>query len=118
MRTTTGAVVTKRVKAFLATWRPAGGVVRVVIIQEDDGSWRAVLCTDPKASVAAIVQVVLDRWGIEPNLHDLKEVEGIEQVPVRRVWSNGGGVEPFPGGAHTDRGLGLEPSSGVAERPK
>ena len=100
VRTTTGAVVTKRVKAFLATWRPAGGVVRVVIIQEDDGSWRAVLCTDPKASVAAIVQVVLDRWGIEPNFHDLKEVEGIEQVPVRRVWSNGGALN-LSLGVHT-----------------
>jgi hypothetical protein len=92
VRTTTGAVVTKQVKSFLATWRPAGGVVRVVIIQEDDGSWRAVLCTDPKASVEAIVPVVLDRWGIEQNFHDLKEVEGIEQVQVRRVWSNVGAL--------------------------
>src|SRR5512147_55606 len=74
VRTTTGEVVTKQVKTFLASWRPAGGVVRVVIITEDDGTWRAVLCTDPEASVGAIVQVVLDRWGIEQNFHDLKEV--------------------------------------------
>ena len=80
VRTTTGAVVTKQIKSFLATWRPAGGVVRVVIIQEDDGSWRAVLGTDPEASVEALVQVVLDRWGIEPNFPDWKEVAGIEQV--------------------------------------
>jgi len=76
----------------LATWRPAGGVVRVVIIKEDDGSWRASLCTDAEASVAAIVQATVDRWGIEQNLHDLKEVEGIEQVQLRRVWSNVGAL--------------------------
>jgi hypothetical protein len=51
-----------------------------------------VLCTDPEASVEAIVQVVLDRWGIEQNFHDLKEVEGIEQVQLRRVGSNVGAL--------------------------
>jgi hypothetical protein len=90
VRTTAGRVVTKTVKSFLATWPPAGGVVRVVIVREDDGSWRALLCTDPEASVEAIVQAALDRWAIEQNFHDLKEVEGIEQVQLRRVWSNVG----------------------------
>jgi hypothetical protein len=88
--TTAGRVVTKMVKSFLATWHPAGGVVRVVIVKEDDGSWRAFLCTDPEASVGEVVQATLDRWAIEQNFHDLKEVEGIEQVQLRRVWSNVG----------------------------
>jgi DDE superfamily endonuclease len=91
-KTTTGRVVTKAVKTFLATWHPAGGVVRVVIIKEDDGSWRAFLCTDAEAGVGEIVQAVLDRWAIEQNFHDLKEVEGIEQVQLRRVWSNVGAL--------------------------
>jgi hypothetical protein len=56
VRTTKGEVVTKRYKTFLATWRPAGGVVRVVILEEDDGSWRAYLGTDPEADVEAVVQ--------------------------------------------------------------
>jgi hypothetical protein len=90
VRTNTGAVVVKRYKTFLATWRPAGGVVRVVIVREADGSWRALLCTDAEATVEAIVQVALDRWGIEQNFHDLKEVEGIAQVQLRRFWSNVG----------------------------
>jgi hypothetical protein len=90
--TTAGQVVTKTFKAFLATWSPAGGVVRVVILKEDDGSWRAYLCTDPEASVATIVQASVDRWSIEQNFHDLKEVEGIEQVQLRRVWSNVGAL--------------------------
>jgi hypothetical protein len=92
VRTNTGVVVVKRYKSFLATWRPAGGLVRVVIVREADGSWRAVLCTDITASVEAIVQVVLDRWGIEQNFHDLKEVEGIAQVQLRRFWSNVGAL--------------------------
>src|SRR5205807_8176162 len=28
--------VTKTIKTFLATWKPAGGVIRVVIVQETD----------------------------------------------------------------------------------
>lgn len=90
--TTAGAVVTKTVKTFLATWHPAGGVIRVVIVKDQDGSWRAFLCTDPQASVEEIVQATLDRWAIEQNNHDLKEVEGIEQVQLRRVWSNVGAL--------------------------
>lgn len=90
VKTTAGRVVTKVVKSFLATWEPAGGAIRVVIIKEDDGSWRAYLCTDPEASVETIVQATLDRWAIEQNFHDLKEVEGIAQVQLRRVWSNVG----------------------------
>src|SRR4051812_9494066 len=93
VRTTAGRVVTKMVKSFLATWEPAGGVVRVVILKEDDGSWRAYLCTDPEARVEAIVQATLDRWAIEQNFHDLKEVEGIEQVQLRRGGGGGGGGE-------------------------
>src|SRR5262245_2652251 len=91
-RTTKDEVVTKRYKTFLATWRPAGGVVRVVIVEDGDGSWRAYLCTDPEASVEAIVQATLDRWAIEQNFHDLKEVEGLGQVQLRRGWSDGGAL--------------------------
>src|SRR5512147_1707767 len=92
VQATTGQLVTKAVKTSLATWHPAGGVVRVVILKESDGSWRAFLCTDPEASVEEIVQATLDRWAIEQNFHDLKAVEGIEQVQLRRVWSNVGAL--------------------------
>jgi DDE superfamily endonuclease len=92
VRTTTGAVVKKQIKTFLATWRPAGGVIRVVIIQEEDGSWRAVFCTDPTASAEQIVQTALDRWGIEQGFKDLKEIEGIAQVQLRRYHANVGAL--------------------------
>ena len=91
-RTTTGRPVVERFKTFLATWAPAGGVIRVVILKAQDDSWRAFLCSDPQASVEAIVQAVHDRWAIEQNYHDLKEVERIEQVQLRRVWSNVGAM--------------------------
>ncbi|HEY0398381.1 MAG TPA: transposase, partial [Acidimicrobiia bacterium] len=90
VKATTGRSVVKRSKTFLATWRPAGGLVRVVILKEEDGSWRAFLSTDAGAGVEAIVQVIHDRWAIEQNYHDLKEVERVEQVQLRRVWSNVG----------------------------
>lgn len=90
--TTTGRSVTKLFKSFLATWRPVGGVVRVVILKEADGSWRAFLCSDAEASVEVIVQRIGDRWAIEQNYHDLKEVERISEVQLRRVWSNVGAL--------------------------
>ena len=36
-----GERVTKTYKTFLATWKPAGGLIRVVLVREDDG-WVAV----------------------------------------------------------------------------
>ena len=75
--TTTGETVTRRVKTFLATWRPAGGVIRVVILKAEDGSWRAFFRTDIGADARSVTQTVIDRWGIEQANHDLKEVEGI-----------------------------------------
>jgi hypothetical protein len=88
--TTTGQVVTKKVKSFLATWHPAGGLVRAVIVKQSDGSWRAYPCTDPEASVEEVVQATLDRWSIEQDFHDLKEVEGLGQQQLRDIWANVG----------------------------
>ena len=92
VRTCTGKIAIKKIKTFLATWRPAGGVIRVVLVEEDDGSWRALFCTDCEASVVDIVQTALDRWGIEQNFHDLKETEGIAQVQLRRYFANIGAL--------------------------
>lgn len=92
LKATCGVVVTKRIKSFLATWRPAGGAIRVVLVKEEDRSWRALFCTDPQASVESIVQTALDRWGIEQNFNDLKETEGIAQVQLRRYHANVGAL--------------------------
>ena len=87
-----GKVKRWEVKSFLATWRVAGGVVRVVLVREesDPTSWRAYVCNDPEATVQEIAQGVADRWGIEQVFHDVKENERIGQVQLRKVWSNVG----------------------------
>lgn len=85
-----GEVVTKRYKTFLATWRPAGGVIRVVLVDEPTG-WRAFFCTDPEASVADILTTVADRFSLEITFRDVKEVVGAGQQQVRSLHANVGG---------------------------
>ena len=77
----------KRYKTFLATWRPAGGVIRVVLVDEPTG-WVAFFCTDPAASVADILATVADRFSLEITFRDCKEVVGAGQQQVRFVWAN------------------------------
>jgi hypothetical protein len=82
-----GRKETKRVKSFLATWQPAGGLVRVVLVSDENG-WRAFFCTDPEASVQAILEAVADRGAIEQVFHDVKEVHGGGQQQVRNYHAN------------------------------
>jgi len=81
--------VTKTVKTFVATWHPAHGKIRVVLVQEED-SWRAYFCTDVQASVASILEAVADRTGIEQVFCDIKEVEGAGQQQLRDWQANVG----------------------------
>jgi DDE superfamily endonuclease len=78
---------TKTYKTFLATYRPAGGVIRVVLVQEEH-AWFAFFCTDPDASVAEILEAFADRATIEQDFHDIKEVWGAGQQQVRNIWTN------------------------------
>ena len=84
-----GEQVVKTIKTFLATWRPAGGVIRVVLVQEEDG-WLAFFCTDPEATAAEILEAMADRGAIEQTFKDVKEVWGAGQQQVRNVHSNEG----------------------------
>src|SRR5262245_17328252 len=54
-----GEEVTKTIKTFLATYRPAGGIIRVVLVKEGD-DWIPFFCTDPKASVVDILEAASD----------------------------------------------------------
>jgi hypothetical protein len=74
--------VTKTVKTFLATWRPAGGVIRVVLVKEADG-WLAYFCTDAAASVTDILEAAAGRTAIEQTFKEVKEVEGAGQQQLR-----------------------------------
>jgi len=82
-----GKVSTKTYKTFLATYVPAGGVIRVVLVKEEHG-WYAFYCTDPTASVQEIVEAFADRATIEQDFHDVKEVWGSGQQQVRNIWTN------------------------------
>ena len=84
-----GETVTKTIKTFLATWKPAGGVIRVVLVQEDDG-WVAFFGTQPEATAQEILEAVADRGALEQTNKDVKEVWGAGQQQVRNLHSNEG----------------------------
>lgn len=84
-----GQPTEKKYKTFLATWRPAGGVIRVVLVDEPKG-WIAFFCTNSNATVADILGLVADRFSLETCFRDCKEVVGAGQQQVRRVWASVG----------------------------
>ena len=84
-----GEKTVKRYKTFLATWRPAGGAIRVVLVDEASG-WRAFFCTDVSASVADILGAVAGRFSLEIAFRDCKEIVGAGQQQVRFLWANVG----------------------------
>lgn len=79
-----GEKAAKTYKTFLATWRPAGGVIRVVLVKETDG-WFAFFCTDPNATPAEILGMVADRNSLEQTFKDVKETGGAGQQQVRNL---------------------------------
>ena len=79
-----GQRLTKTIKTFEATWQPAGGRIRVVIVRERDG-WLAYFCTDPAMAAETILEVMADRGAIEQTFKDVKEVWGAGQQQVRNV---------------------------------
>jgi hypothetical protein len=82
-------------KTFLATYPPAGGVIRVVMVKrskelfaDSPAEWIAFFSTDSTLSVETIIDSVADRAAIEQNFHDVKEVHGSGEQQVRNVWCN------------------------------
>jgi DDE superfamily endonuclease len=84
-----GKATSKTYKTFLATWRSAGGVLRVVVVREAHG-WIAFFCTDPAATVAEILEAVADRFSLETAFRDLKEIVGAGQQQTRFHFANVG----------------------------
>jgi len=82
-----GETVVKTIKTFEATWRPRGGRIRVVIVQEEDG-WLAWFCTDAQVSAVQIAEAMADRGAIEQMFKDVKEVGGAGQQQVRNVYAS------------------------------
>src|SRR5207253_3639966 len=84
-----GEKVTKTIKTFLATWRPAGGVIRVALVKEED-RWLPFFCTKAEATPEEILEGMADRGALEEMNKDVKEVWGADQQQVRNVDSNVG----------------------------
>jgi hypothetical protein len=82
-----GKLMTKTYKTFLATWKPAAGAVRVVLVKEDKG-WLAFFCTDVNATPAEILDMVADRNSLEQTFKDVKEVGGAGQQQLRNLHAN------------------------------
>jgi hypothetical protein len=82
-----GKSVTKTIKTFLATYRPADGLIRVVIVKEQDGC-QFFFSTEPEATPKQIIEAFADRAAIEQDFHDVKEVWGAGQQQVRNLWTN------------------------------
>jgi hypothetical protein len=79
--------VPKLYKTFLATYRPTGGLIRVVIVLEER-DWYPFFSTDPNATAVEIIEAFADRATIEQDFHDVKEVWGAGQQQVRNIWTN------------------------------
>jgi hypothetical protein len=82
-----GEEVVKRYKTFLATYRPVGRTIRVVIVREENG-WFPFFSADPNATAIEIIEAFADRATIEQDFHDVKEVWGAGQQQVRNIWTN------------------------------
>lgn len=83
-----GREETKDVKVFKALYKPAGCMVQVLVVREGKNCFRAFMCTDLTASAVEILEAVADRYAIEQNFSDIKEVEGAGQQQVRTLDSN------------------------------
>jgi hypothetical protein len=81
-----GQKVVKTIKTFLATWRPAGGLIRVVIVKEED-SWLPFFCTKPEATPEEVLEGMADRNALEQTNKDIKEVWGAGEQQVRNLHS-------------------------------
>jgi DDE superfamily endonuclease len=84
-----GEEVTKTIKTFLATWRPAGGVIRVVLIKEEKG-WIAFFVTKAEATAVEVLEAMADRGSMEQMNKDIKDVWGADEQQVRNLNSNEG----------------------------
>jgi len=78
----------KTYKTFLATWGPAGGVIRVVLVKQERNAWVAYFTTNVEATAADILGLVSDRASIEQVFHDVKEIWGAGQQQLRNIHAN------------------------------
>jgi hypothetical protein len=111
-----GKEVTKAYKTFLATYKVAYGLIRVVLVKEAD-HWEAFFCTDPQASVAQVLEAYADRAAIEQGFKGPERGARGEPAAGAQLLGERRGVPPGVAVAHPDRAMGVGPAAGAAERP-
>ena len=59
--------------------------LRLVLVRDPAGKWRdlALVCTDPKLTVAEVIEGYCRRWSIELTFHDCKQHLGLSDPQVR-----------------------------------
>jgi hypothetical protein len=78
----------KTFKTFLATWGPAGGVIRVALVKQERNEWVAYFTTNTETTASEILGLVSDRAAIEQVFHDVKEIWGAGQQQLRNIHAN------------------------------
>ena len=78
---------TKTIKTFQATYRPAGGLIRVVLVKEEKG-WVAFFSTKADATPKEILETAADRGAVEETNSQVKEIWGAGEQQVRNLYSN------------------------------
>lgn len=63
--------------------------LKVVLVRDPSGKWRdtALVCTDPGASAAEVVQGYCRRWSVEGTFFDSKQFLGLHDPRVRKAQS-------------------------------
>jgi Transposase DDE domain len=84
-----GETVSKTIKTFLATWRPAGGVIRVVVVREED-DWVPFFAIGMEVTAVEILEAMADRGSMEQMNKDVKDIWGADEQQVRNLDSNVG----------------------------
>jgi hypothetical protein len=84
-----GEKVIKTIKTFTATWRPAAGVIGVVLVLEED-DWLPYFSVGTEVTAVQILESMADRGALEQTNKDVKEVWGAGQQQVRNIYSNEG----------------------------
>jgi DDE superfamily endonuclease len=84
-----GEKVSKTIKTFTATWRPAGGVIRVVLVKEED-DWLPYFAVGVEVTAIEILEAMADRSALEQTNKDVKEIWGAGEQQVRNVFCNEG----------------------------
>ena len=82
-----GETRTKTFKTFEATWQPAGGAIRVVLVKEKK-TWLPFFCTDVNATPKDVLEMMADRNTIEQVFKDVKEVWGAGQQQLTNIDAN------------------------------